>query len=73
MPCINPDRKPTLMGMALIELIRDRSLAPEEIAELSGRSIPGVRSGLRELKDAGFVEEMGGKYRLTRSGVDLLA
>jgi len=72
MPCVSPDGKPTSTGMMILRLLKSGALSPIELAAKSGQSLPRVRSGLRELKDAGFVEETEGKYKLSERGVALL-
>ncbi len=73
MPCISPDGKPTSSGMVLLRALKEGAVSPEDIAKRTGRPIYLVRSGLRELKSAGYVEEEGeNRYRLTEKGADLL-
>ncbi|MBO3803039.1 MAG: hypothetical protein JTT11_04075 [Candidatus Brockarchaeota archaeon] len=68
MPCVSPDGKPTSSGMALLRSLRGKASSPEEVAGETGQPLFRVRSGLRELKGAGFVEEEAGKYKLTKEG-----
>jgi len=68
MPCISPDGKPTSSGMTLLKSLKNGVLSPDEIANVTGQPLFRVRSGLRELKKAGFVEEEEGKYRLSKNG-----
>ncbi len=68
MPCVSPDGKPTSSGMALLKSLKKETLSPEEIANRTGQPLFRVRSGLRELKTAGFVEEETNKYHLTENG-----
>ncbi|MEM2522919.1 MAG: winged helix-turn-helix domain-containing protein [Candidatus Bathyarchaeia archaeon] len=68
MPCVSPDGKPTTTGMALLKSLKDGPLSPEEVASRTGRPLYSVRSGLRELRNAGFVEEIDGKYKLSEKG-----
>jgi predicted transcriptional regulator len=68
MPCVSPDGKPTSSGMALLKSLKNEALSPEEVASKTGQPLFRVRSGLRELKNAGFVEEAEEKYRLSKSG-----
>jgi len=73
MPCIPPDVKPPSSGMVLLRALEEGAVSPEDIAKRTGRPIYLVRSGLRELKSAGYVEEEGeNRYRLTEKGADLL-
>jgi len=68
MPCVSPDGKPTSSGMATLKALENGALSPEEIASKTGQPLFRVRSGLRELKNAGFVEEKEDKYTLSKSG-----
>jgi predicted transcriptional regulator len=68
MPCVSPDGKPTATGLNTLKSLTDGSLSPEEVSGKTGQPLFRVRSGLRELKNAGFVEEIGEKYALTQSG-----
>jgi predicted transcriptional regulator len=54
--------------MAILKSLKDGSLSPEEVADKTGKPLFRVRSGLRELKNAGFVEEINGKYKLSEKG-----
>lgn len=68
MPCVSPDGKPTATGMAILKSLKGELLSPEEVANRTGRPLYSVRSGLRELSNAGFVEEIDGKYKLSEKG-----
>lgn len=68
MPCVSPDGKPTATGMATLKSLQDGSLSAEEVSAKTGQPLFRVRSGLRELKNAGFAEENSEKYVLTQSG-----
>src|SRR4030042_675676 len=68
MPCVSPDGKPTSSGMAVLKSLKNGTLSPEEIANKTGQPLFRVRSGLRELKNAGFVEETENKYVLSKTG-----
>ena len=72
MPCVYPDGKPTPTGIARLKSLKNGSLSPEEIAKTTGQSLPLVRSGLRELKEAGFVEESEGIYKLSKKGAEMV-
>ncbi|MEM2896098.1 MAG: hypothetical protein QXG01_00750 [Candidatus Bathyarchaeia archaeon] len=72
MPCVSPDGKPTSSGMALLKSLKDEALSPEEIASKIGQPMFRIRSGLRELKNAGLVEEVEGKYELSDDGKKLV-
>jgi predicted transcriptional regulator len=72
MPCVSPDGKPTTSGMAVLKALKNGGLSPEEIAGKTGQPLFRVRSGLRELKNSGFVEETEEKYRLSKKGETLV-
>jgi predicted transcriptional regulator len=72
MPCISPDGKPTSTGIALLKSLKNEALSPEEITSKTGQPLFRVRSGLRELNNAGFVEETGDKYGLSETGKTLV-
>jgi predicted transcriptional regulator len=68
MPCISPDGKPTSTGLALLKSLKDGALSPEDITSKTNQPLFRVRSGLRELKNAGFIEETEDKWRLSEAG-----
>jgi predicted transcriptional regulator len=68
MPCTTPDGKPTTSGVVTLRSLKDGALSPEEVATKTGQPLFKVRSGLRELKNAGFVEEADEKYALSNTG-----
>jgi predicted transcriptional regulator len=72
MPCISPDGKPTATGMATLKSLKEGPLSPEEVAAKTGQPLFKVRSGLRELKNAGFVEEAAEKYVLSNNGSNII-
>jgi predicted transcriptional regulator len=55
--------------MTVLKSLTDAALSPEEIAGKTGQPLFRVRSGLRELKNAGLVEELSDKYTLSETGV----
>ena len=68
MPCVSPDGKPTSTGLATLKSLKDGALSPEEVAGKTGQPLFRVRSGLRELKNSGLVEEANDKYVLSKVG-----
>ncbi len=72
MPCVTADGKPTPSGMITLQSLKDGSLSPEEIAGKTGQPLFRIRSGLRELKNAGFVEEAEGRFQLTKNGEKII-
>jgi predicted transcriptional regulator len=67
-PCVSPDGKPTSSGVTMLKSLKNGPSSPEEVAKRTGQPLFRVRSGLRELKNAGFLEETEGKYMLSKSG-----
>ncbi|MCW4025167.1 MAG: hypothetical protein NWF01_09065 [Candidatus Bathyarchaeota archaeon] len=72
MPCVSPDGKPTSTGKATLTALKDGALSPEEVSAKTGQPLFKVRSGLRELKNAGFAEEADAKYKLTKTGETII-
>ena len=72
MPCVSQDGKPTSTGIAVLRSLKEGSISPEEIASKTGQPLFRVRSGLRELKNAGYVEEISEKYGLSETGTALV-
>lgn len=68
MPCTTPDGKPTTTGITTLKSLKDGASSPEEVSAKTGQPLFKVRSGLRELKNAGFVEETEEKYCLSETG-----
>ena len=72
MACISPDGKPTESGTKLLRALKSESKSPEEVARDTGLSLFRVRSGLRELVQAGFVKPKGDGYELLPAGRELI-
>ena len=64
-PCVSPDGKPTQMGMAKLNAMKSGPLTSNEVADATGHPMFRVRSGLRELVEAGYVKQTDDKYELT--------
>ena len=69
---MSPDGKPTKTGLATLSSIKTGASSPKEIADATGQPLFRVRSGLRELVNAGFVELSEEKYLLTDEGEKIL-
>jgi DNA-binding IclR family transcriptional regulator len=69
---VSPDGKPTQSGLATLNSIKTGASSTKEIADATGQPLFRVRSGLRELVNAGFVELSEEKYRLTDEGEKVL-
>jgi predicted transcriptional regulator len=68
MPCVSPDGKPTSSGTAMLKALKNAALSPEEVATKTGQPLFRVRSGLRELQNAGLVVAIEDKYGLSETG-----
>lgn len=67
MACINPDGTLTASAQMMLSALRTPA-TPVELAQQTERPLFRVRSTLRELAEAGLVEESEGRYRLTAEG-----
>jgi predicted transcriptional regulator len=72
MACISPDGKPTESGAKMLRALKSGLGAAEEIAKGTGLPLFRVRSGLRELSQAGLIVEKTGKYEITDKGTALV-
>ena len=68
MACIEPDGSLTVAGTALVNALAAEPLTPQEIAQSLSEPIFKVRGNLRELTDAGLIEEKDGSFTLTDEG-----
>ncbi|MCD6358827.1 MAG: hypothetical protein J7L90_02595 [Dehalococcoidia bacterium] len=68
MSCINPDGKPTESGVKMLRALDSGLEYPEEIAKEVELPLFRVRSGLRELTQAGLANLEDAKYRITDKG-----
>jgi predicted transcriptional regulator len=72
MACISPDGKPTESGAKMLRALKSGLKSPEEIARDAGLPLFRVRSGLRELTEAGLANQKGDKYEITNKGAELI-
>jgi predicted transcriptional regulator len=72
MACISPDGKPTESGTKMLRALKSGLASPEEVSKETGLPLFRVRSGLRELTQAGLAIETGGKHKLTEQGAKLI-
>jgi len=72
MPCVSPEGKPTQTGLATLQSVKDGASTPGEIGKTTGHPMFRVRSGLRELVNAEFLELIDGNYSLTSEGKNVL-
>ncbi len=67
MACVNPDGTISESAKNLLRIIQV-PLLPEEISKQVAQPLFKVRSSLREMNAAGFVEEENGKFKITERG-----
>ena len=72
MACIDSDGKPTESGTKILRALKLGLGSPEEIAKDAGLPVFRVRSGLRELVQAGLANQKNDRYELSSEGVELL-
>jgi len=72
MACISPDGKPTESGIKMLRALKSGLGSPEGVAQNTGLPLFKVRSGLRELSQAGLANQQDEKYELSAKGVELL-
>ena len=68
MACISPDGKPTASGGRMLAALKGGPCSAEEVSKSSGLPLFRVRSGLRELEQAGLTSAKGDKYELSPEG-----
>lgn len=67
MACISPDGALTESARKMLSALCNPA-TPEEVAQATGLPLFRVRSGLREMAQAGLLEDVEGRYRLTDAG-----
>ena len=72
MACVSPDGKPTESGSKMLRALQAGSKSPEEIAKNTGLPLFRVRSGLRELAQAGLAAQKEDSYKLSEKGATLI-
>jgi DNA-binding IclR family transcriptional regulator len=72
MACISPDGKPTESGSKMLRALKGGLGSPEEVASKAGLPLFRVRSGLRELTEAGLAKQKGDRYELSEEGAKLV-
>ncbi len=72
MACVSPDGKPTESGTKMLRALKSGLGSPEEIAKDAGLPLFRVRSGLRELVEAGLANQKDDRYELTERGAELI-
>ena len=72
MACISPDGKPTESGTKMLRALQAGLKSPEEVAQETGLPLFRVRSGLREISQAGLAEQKEDRYKLSDKGATLI-
>ena len=72
MACVSPDGKPTESGAKMLRALRSGLGSPEEIAKDTALPLFRVRSGLRELSQAGLANQQNDEYEITEKGGELI-
>jgi predicted transcriptional regulator len=68
MACIDADGTLTITAKFLLKSLAESPLPPEEIARALGEPLFKVRGNLREMREAGLIDEEGGRFFLTEEG-----
>jgi len=55
-----------------LSALKSGASTPKAVAEITGNALFRVRSGLRELVNAGFVKQVDNNYQLTPEGSKLV-
>jgi predicted transcriptional regulator len=58
--------------MVLLSSLKSGASSPKEISSETGQPLFKVRSSLRELMNAGFVEQEDGNYKLSQEGEKIM-
>ena len=72
MPCVSPDGRPTDSGMNMLRAVHSGKQMPEDIAAATGMPMYRVRSGLREMVEAGFLVQSDEMVSLSDQGRSVL-
>jgi DNA-binding IclR family transcriptional regulator len=72
MPCVSADGKPTKSGMEMLSALKSGASTPDALSKATGMPMFRVRSGLRQLVNAGFIKQVDDKYQLTQEGSKLV-
>lgn len=67
MACVNADGTITESGRAMLQALK-RGITVEALPGSTGLPLFRVRSGLREMSQAGLIVELEGTYRVTERG-----
>jgi predicted transcriptional regulator len=67
MPCVLPDGTVAPVAKRILS-VTSKERSAEEIADETGAPLFRVRSSIRELIEAGLLEDRGERYRITEKG-----
>ena len=73
MPCVSADGKPTKSGIKMLSALKSGASTSDTLSKATGMPMFRVRSGLRQLVNAGFVKQVDDRYQLTQEGSKLAA
>lgn len=68
LPWVTADGRPTPTAKMMMESLRTGAMTPDKLAEVTHLPIFRIRSSLRELVQARWVQETEGRYKVTQSG-----
>ena len=71
LPCVSADGKPTPSGKAMLSALKSGASTPNALSEATGIPMFRVRSGLRQLINAGFAKQVDENYQVTPDGSKL--
>jgi len=71
MACISPDGKPSVSGAKMLRALKAKAGSAEEVSQKAGLPLFRVRSGLRELTQAGLVSQKGEQYQLSAKSSEM--
>jgi DNA-binding IclR family transcriptional regulator len=71
-PCVSGDGKPTQSGIKTLTAIKNGPSTPKTVSQQTGQPMFKVRSGLRELVNAGLVKQTENNYCLTEEGTKII-
>jgi len=72
LPCVSADGKPTKSGITTLTAIKNGASTDKTVSEKTGQPLFKVRSGIRELVNAGLVKQTENSYSLTEKGTNIL-
>jgi len=67
-PCVSADGKPTKSGISMLSALKGGASTPNALSEATGMPMFRVRSGLRQLINAGFAKQVDENYQVTPEG-----